>query len=360
MNWRRLLSIVLLLLCPLIAISQKRDFEIQDFHENPMNIKGRNKASRIKGLYGKPAALIRFAVRDSLFEVVAYDGNLGVERETGELLVFVPSGTKYLTIRHPFLGIYRDYKLPEVLESLKTYEAEIVITNPDYLRKIYGYEPQRPPINDVPVPETHDDLFVGVPSVEKPLSEKVPKVKTPRAPIETHFQIGAGFNTFNVMGPSASLGFEIGKFFIGADYVFGIEKVEGVGIYYKQSDQTALGEAYDYKASRASFRIGGNFSPEAFVQLIPQAGVSINMITGDSQANGKKSNTQFEKVNALSAFAALSVRIKLDKTFCLHITPQYDFPIGKNDAYKIIKDADKKIKVWGEGVGINAGVLLRF
>lgn len=359
MNWRRLLSIVLLLLCPLIAISQKHDFEIQDFHENPMNIKGRNKASRIKGLYGKPAALIRFAVRDSLFEVVAYDGNLGVERETGELLVFVPSGTKYLTIRHPFLGIYRDYKLPEVLESLKTYEAEIVITNEDYLRKIFGYEQQRPPVNDVPVPETHDDIYLA-PPVEKPLPARPPKVKTLRAPIETHFQIGAGFNALSVMGPSASIGLEIGKFFIGADYVFGIEKVEGVGVYYKQSSQTTLEEAYDYSASKVSLRIGGNFSPDASVQLIPQVGASIIMISGKELVNKNKIYTQFDKSNSLSAFAALSLRVKLGKTFCLHITPQYNFPVGKNDVYNVLKESDKKIKTWGEGFGLNAGFLLRF
>lgn len=310
---------------------------------------------------GKLAALIRFVIRDPLFEVDTTNSILKQVKKTGELWVYVREDIRHLTIRHPHLGVLRNLSLSSYhLESGRTYDSEIVITNPDYLRKIFGYEPQRPPINDVPVPETHDDLFVEVPSVEKPLPEKAPKVKTPRASIETHFQIGAGFNALSVMGPSASIGLEIGKFFIGADYVFGIEKVEGVGVYYKQSDQTALGEAYDYKASRASFRIGGHLSPEASVQLIPQAGVSINMITGDNLANGKKNNTQFEKVNSLSAYAALSVRIELDKTLSLHITPQYDFPIGKNDAYKIIKDADKKIKVWGEGVGINAGILLRF
>ncbi len=354
----RLYIFTILLSGSLFVFSQSPDYEVKRFHENTLDLTAAT--SNLKDLRGLQPALIRFAVRDTLFSFTANNGIMGIKKDVGEILLFVPEGTKRITIRHPNLGVLRDYELPIPITTKRTYDAEIVITNTDYLRKIFGYEPQRPPINDVPVLETHDDLFVEVPSVEKPLPEKAPKVKTPRTPIETHFLLGAGFNALSVMGPSASIGFEIGKFFIGADYIFGIEKVEGVGVYYKQSDQTALGEAYDYRASRASFRIGGCFSPETSVQLIPQAGVSINMITGDSQANGKKSNTQFEKVNSLSAFAALSIRIKLNNTFCLHITPQYDFPIGKNDAYKIIKDADKKIKVWGEGVGINAGILLRF
>ena len=318
--------------------------------------------SNIKDSEGKPAALIRFIVRDSLFEIDRSTyGVIKQVRKTGELWVYVQKDIRLLTIRHPHLGVLRNFSLSSFkIESGETYDAEIEITNTDYLRSLFGYEQQRPPINDVPVPETRDDIYVGTSPVEKPLPTRPPKIKTPREPIETHFMIGAGFNALSVMGPSLSMGLEIGKFFIGADYMFGIEKVEGVGVYYKQSGETALNEAYDYTASKASFRIGGNFSPDATVQLIPQAGVSMNMIMGKELVNRNKSNTQFEKVNALSAFAALSLRIRLGKTFCLHITPQYDFSVGKNDAYKIIKDADNKIKAWGEGIGINAGILLRF
>ena len=354
----RLFHLVFLFLWPLMVIAQGHDFVVKNFRLSDMP---NHSAlfSNIKDSDGKPAALIRFIVRDSLFEIDRSTyGVIKQVRKTGEIWVYVQKDIRLLTIRHPHLGVLRNFSLSSFkIESGNTYDAEIEITNTDYLRRLFGYE-QQTPVNVVP--ETHDDLFVETPSIEKPLPARPPKVKAPKAPIQTHFLIGAGFNALSVMGPSLSMGLEIGKFFIGADYMFGIEKVEGVGVYYKQSNQTALNEAYDYTASKASMRLGVNFSPDASVQVIPQIGASINMISGKELVKGNRSDTQFDKCNSLSAFAALGLRIRLSKTFYLYITPQYDFAVGKNDVYKVLKDADDKIKAWGEGFGLNAGFLLRF
>lgn len=351
----RLYIVTFLLSVSLSALSQSTDFVVKGFHENTLDLTAAT--SNLKDLRGLQPALLRFAVRDTLFSFTANNGIMKLKKDVGEILLFVPEGTKRITIRHPNLGVLRDYELPIPIMARTTYDAEIVITNTDYLRRLFGYE-QQTPVNVVP--ETHDDLFVETPSIEKPLPARPPKVKAPKAPIQTHFLIGAGFNALSVMGPSLSMGLEIGKFFIGADYMFGIEKVEGVGVYYKQSNQTALNEAYDYTASKASMRLGVNFSPDASVQVIPQIGASINMISGKELVKGNRSDTQFDKCNSLSAFAALNLRIRLSKTFYLYITPQYDFAVGKNDVYKVLKDADDKIKAWGEGFGLNAGFLLRF
>lgn len=347
--------VIIFLSGSLSAFSQSPDYTIRDFHENALDLTAAT--ATITDLRGLKPALIRFAVRDTLFSFTANNGIMNIKKDVGEILLFVPDGTKRITIRHPYLGILRDYELPIPITTRRTYDAEIVITNVDYLRKIFGYE-QSPTVNDVP--ETHDDIFVEVPLVEEPLPKKPPKVKTPRTPIQTRFLIGAGFNALSVMGPSATIGLEIGKFYIGADYVYGMEKVEGVGVYYKQSSKTTLNEAYDYTDSRASLKIGVNFSPNSPVQVIPQVGASINMIMGKELKKGNKSEPQFDKCNSLSAFAALSLRVKLGKTFCLQITPQYNMPVGKNEVYEVLKDADKKIKAWGEGFGLNAGFILRF
>ena len=317
----------ILLLWPLMAIAQSHDFEIRNFHENITDLSA--VSADIRDLNGNQAALIRIVVRNQGFEFEANNGILKQERKTGEVWLFVPRGTKRLNIRHPSLGVLRDYDIPVTIKEKTTYDAEIVVTKQEY-----------------PVYEDHgQDLY-------KPSSgNNMP---------ETHFLIGAGFNALSVMGPSLSMGLEIGNFFVGADFTYGIDKVEGVGINYKKGGQTTLGEAYDYSAYRTSLRIGMNFMTESSFQVVPQVGASMSFISGSAISDIKGIDTQFEKSSPISAFLALSLRVKLGETFLLHVTPQYDFAVSTDDVYKVIKEADSKIKAWGEGFGVCAGVTLRF
>jgi hypothetical protein len=183
-----------------------------------------------------------------------------------------------------------------------------------------------------------------------------------RTPIDIHFLLGGGFNALSMMGPSVSVGLEAGKFLLEADYVVGTEKVEAVGIYYKiprYYDDSALGEAYDYSASRFSVRLGPIVNMNTSVLAIPQVGVSMNMIKGKELVNELDEDAQFAESNPISAFAAMRLQIKVLKNLCLHITPQYDFSVAPDDVYKVLKEADKKIKSWSEGFSVNAGILLR-
>lgn len=348
----RFYIVIAFLTWSLTTMSQSHEFEIRGFHLNETELIAAY--TNIQDLNGKTTALIRFAVRDTLFSFDANNGIVEQKKEIGEVLLFVPDGTKSITIRHPYLGVLRDYMFPTALRSERTYDAEIVITNADYLRKIMGYE-QQFPFNDIP--EKQERVYEERPRVEYPLIDQPQKVRTP---IETHFLIGAGFNALSVMGPSASIGLEIGNFFVGADFVYGIDKVKNVGINYKKGSQTTLGEAYDYSASRASLRIGMNFMTGSTFQVVPQVGASMSFISGSAISGIKGIDTQFEKSTPISAFLALSLRVKLGETFLVHVTPQYDFAVSADDVYKVIKEADSKIKAWGEGFGVCAGVTLRF
>lgn len=347
---------LLLLVCPLLATAQGQDYVIRDFHENITDMTAAT--SGIKDLNGVPAALLRFAVRDTLFEFDPNNGILKQENKKGEVWLYVPHGTKRITIRHPFLGVLRDYSFPVAISSKVTYDAEIIITNESYQQSLITSNREKaqqvvPVTPTDPVVSTTDDIY----QIREEASVIPPKQ---RAPIKVHFLIGGGYNALSMQGPFASMGFEIGKFFIGADYVKGLDKLEGVGIYYKASGYAVLGEAYDYTASRASVRLGVNAAPDAVFQVIPQAGVSFNMIKGDEVANELGSEAQFKESNPISAFAAFSFQIGLGKYFRLHVTPQYDFAVAPDDVYKVLKEADKKIKSWAEGFSVNAGILLRF
>ena len=337
--------VVVLLSCSLSAWSQSHDYEIRDFHENLTDLTAAT--SDVKDINGVVTALIRFAVRDTLFTFEANNGIIKRANEVGEILLYVPITTRRLTIRHPFLGIYRDYQLPVIVNSKTTYDAEIVITNADYLRKLYGYE--QPVFSQSPI------INEESPIKEVPVEKPVKPVK-PHTPIQTSFLLGGGYQAMGVAGPTALIGLEIGSFLVSADYTFGTEKVEGVAIYYGST----LGEAYDYSVSRISARLGYNTSPNTAFQVVPQIGVSFNMINGDESIKKIVSEAQFSKSTPISVSVALNLRVRLAKPLYLYVTPQYDLAVGADDVYKVIKEADSKIKGWGEGFGVSAGLLLRF
>ena len=329
----------------MLAMSQVCDFELRNFRENLTDLTV--VSSNVKDLNGVTAALIRFSVRDTLFQIDTNLGFLKLEKRVGEILLYVPQKVKRLTIRHPHLGMMRDYEIPVSIESKTTYDVDLFINNEDYLRSLYNKEKESPNI---------------IVSNESPQTIEPTKSQKKTVSIPTpHFVCGAGFNFLSVMGPTFSIGLEMDRFMLSADYTLGIEKVEGVGIYYKfKGNGDRLGEAYDYTSSRLSLRLGVNVNPDDNVQIVPQFGVSFNMISGSSIKSISDSESQCSKSNPLSLLIAANMRIKLTKTLCLYITPQYDFIVGKDAVYDVIKGADTKIKAWGEGLGIQAGLLLHF
>ena len=336
--------VVVLLSCSLSAWSQSHDFEIRDFHENLKDLTAAT--SEILDLRKMKPALIRFAVRDTLFSFRANNGILKLKKGVGEILLFVPDGTKRITISHPYLGTLRDYELPLAIKTRRTYDAEIFITNNEYLRNKFGYE--QPVFNQPPIVKEE-------PPIKKVPAEKPVKPDKPHTPIETSFLLGGGYQALGVAGPTALIGVEIGSFLVSVDYTFGLEKVESMAIYYNDS----FSEAYDYSVSRFSVRLGYNTSPKSTVQIVPQLGASFNMIKGD-EIKKTVTNTQFSKATPLSLSVAVSLRVRLAKPLYLYVTPQYDVAVGADDVYKVLKEADSKIKGWGEGFGVSAGLLLRF
>ena len=341
-----------------------QDFEIKNFHENITDLTAA--VSGIVDKNGAPGILLRFAVRDPQFEVEGNLGNLAVEHKTGELLVYVPQGTKRLDIRHPRLGIIRGYEIPIKLKAKTTYDAEIVATGnaPALMQDDIGHEPPRSVepdktnaeinVPDNPVNESHDYLNDNPDDLYK-------QTKKGFTLPEMHFILNAGLNVLSLTGPTIGVGLDVGKFIIGGDYTFGVSKVDGVGVYYKLSGKgEALVEAYNYSASRASVRLGLNLRPEASVQVVPHAGVSFTMIKGDEITNLLGNDSQFDKCNIMSAFVGVSLWVKLSTSIFVYATPQYNFAVGSNEVYKVIKEADSKLKAWGEGFGVSAGLLFRF
>lgn len=83
----------------------------------------------VRDLNGEACALIK-VVAPSDF---AFSTPLGIvkrEDKTGEIWLWLPEGTRKLTIKHPEWGVLRDYELPTKLESHITYEMRLNYPQP--------------------------------------------------------------------------------------------------------------------------------------------------------------------------------------------------------------------------------------
>lgn len=334
---QKYLVVVFLCLWSVMAMGQEADFEIRNFRENLTVIRAEH-----KDLNGNPTALIRFTVRDSQFE---FDANLGIiaqERKTGEISLYVPYETKRVTVRHPRLGVIRDYQIPMKLSPKVTYDADIVITGS----------------GQVVIPEVSElDSSISQPvaPVVNQVSPQPNTTNESKAPSDFHVYAGIGFNAISVMGPSVHLGFSYKMFCLEGGFVYGLDKVENITFTLHGSSTPT--EAYDYSCSKAWARLGVNIGMEKF-RISPQAGVTFNMIKGKSLLTS--GTDYFKDSNPMSLFAAVRLSYEVVNHLRIHVTPQYDFSLGGDQIFEVIKQADSKLKAWGEGFGINAGIIYEF
>ena len=171
------------------------------------------------------------------------------------------------------------------------------------------------------------------------------------------FSVGLGFNALSVMGPSAHVGISYKMLSLELAYVFGIDKAENVTLALKNS--SSLTETYDYSCSKFWVRLGYNFGKEKFV-VSPQVGASFNMISGKSVSGVSNSSDYFMDSNPMSMFAAVRLSYEVVDNLRIHLTPQYDFSIGGDEIFEVIKQGDSKIKNWADGFGVNVGIIYEF
>ena len=172
---------------------------------------------------------------------------------------------------------------------------------------------------------------------------------------EFHFYAGIGFNAISLMGPSVQLGISYGMFSLEGGFVYGMDKVENIRL----SVSSTVSEAYDYLCSKVWARLGVNFDIEHF-RISPQAGATFNMISGKATSSASNSTDYFKEANPMSIFAAVRLSYEVVEHLYINITPQYDFSLGGDQIYEVIKKGNSKIESWGDGFGINAGIIYEF
>lgn len=144
-----------ILLCICCTAVWAQDFRVTSFSLLESDLTAR--VDPVLDLNGDACALVR-VMADKRFE---FSGPLGIvkrEDKTAEILLYVPAGTKALTISHPRWGMLRNYMLPLVLEGRRTYE---LVLRPTAVVEV--------------VPELMTDTLIERPVVESMEAELVTK-----------------------------------------------------------------------------------------------------------------------------------------------------------------------------------------
>jgi len=147
-------KIFFILFCICSTAVWAQDFRVSSFSLLESDLTAR--VDPVLDLNGDACALIR-VIADKRFD---FSGPLGVvkrEDKTAEILLYVPAGTKSLTISHPHWGMLRNFALPMVLEGRRTYELVL-----------------RPTAVVGSVPEMMTDTLIEKPVIEPVDAEVIP------------------------------------------------------------------------------------------------------------------------------------------------------------------------------------------
>ena len=121
----RLLSIIFLIINVSLCYSQS--LSVSSFKLLNTDLTANTAGTMEQDQNGEVAALIKVVTTQTGF---TFDGGaMGIVRTKqtpGEIWVYVPRGSKKITIKHPQLGVLRDYYYPIAINAARTYEMTLV------------------------------------------------------------------------------------------------------------------------------------------------------------------------------------------------------------------------------------------
>ena len=312
---KKIIAIWLLLL--VVAGELKaQDIQVKRFERNYTSLIA--SMNRVYDNAGEACALLRFFVRDADF---AIEPNLGVlkrEELVGEIRLYVPRGTKRLTIRKqgkmPLVG----YEIPVKLEPKVTYDVELAVNEGT---------------------TSNDD--------KPPVSKSSEKRHV--------FYAGVGYNIMAVSGPSVVFGFDINHHNIELSGVYGLNKTDDLYFYGNNDSHMA---AYNYQAAKMHLKYGYDFKVADFFSIMPMAGASYNLYFGKEIVTSGLSG--LDMANSISVVGTLRLVASFTDRLKLYVTPEYHFAVYKDANCKEISDSDNTFKSWSDGINLNASIVYFF
>jgi len=305
---KKIISLMALILAFALQADAQKKIQVTKFERNVTSLIGSMK--QVQDNSGEACAVLRVRMTDDDFEIEPNLGVLNQEKATGEARLWVPVNTKKLTIRHPGVLPLAGYEIPVRLEPKVTYDAEVEIV------------------------------------------EEVRAVK----PKDYHVFVGAGYNVTAISGPSAMIGLDYKHHVMEVGIAYGMNKTDDTFFYDKEMNLKA---AYNYKPFRVSLRYGYDVELSDMFSITPQIGFAYNNMSGTA-VNDINSIGSYQSTSSMSGLASVRLMVKLSKQFSLHLTPEYDFGLSKEDLCKLISDNDKTFKSWTEGFNLNVGLMISF
>ena len=117
-----------LLLFSFCAVAQDNNIQVKSFKLLPNDKTTKSNEGKRIDQNGSVAALIKIVTTEKGF---AFDGGalgiVGSEQKEGEVWLWVPYGSRKLTILHQRLGVLRDYRYPIEIEADHTYEMVLSV-----------------------------------------------------------------------------------------------------------------------------------------------------------------------------------------------------------------------------------------
>ncbi len=306
---------------PLLA----QEFSVGKFHDLPNDISAF--INPVKDLNDEGCALIKVIAASPDF---AFSTPLGIAKridKTGEIWLYLPRGSKKITIKHASWGVLRDYLFPSKLESHKTYE--LTINEPK--KKIID-------IDTKPIVTTIRDTMV----VTK-IDTLVIKPVKPPVPLESDILATAGFGgkaSYLNWGVLATIMKRHGAFIhVSSDFgktghivascsktglIDGVERyysgiirrksfMATVGAIHRAGSRIAVFEGLGYSSNALAWQLakseGGDFVRNSFYShkgLTAEAGIIIRF-------NRMAVSASVLTVKGSEWFASIGVGIRLSK-----------------------------------------------
>lgn len=177
------------------------------------------------------------------------------------------------------------------------------------------------------------------------------KVETP-APIQvakkkslTGCYIQASGQAGTMMGYGANLGVYISHFNMDAYLTMTMEK-EAVPMY--DTNSLVASEA-SISGMMFGAKLGCGIRAGSSVVITPQLGAGVLNVSGDGVGS-----------SAICATGGLRIEIAFGKHFGLSLTPEGHFAVSKKEVFKQLEDISSKIKGWGTGANLRAGLYVKF
>lgn len=137
---KKILSILILALASIVGV-QAQELAVQSFVLAETDLTANTPGTMVQDQNGNVCALIKVETTQNGFTFdVGVLGVMSVVEQPGEIWVYVPFGVRKITVRHPQLGVLRDYQIPCAIERGRTYIMKLTSGT---VRTIVDYAPSK-------------------------------------------------------------------------------------------------------------------------------------------------------------------------------------------------------------------------